>query len=92
MKAAETGTDCFFRKKLLESIKKQSIIRYEIHHRIPREMKLKLFFLILSVIIAVSAAEPDFYVRQRQPSAELEQAVVLMSGVRIAGKPCCIWR
>ncbi len=38
-------------------------------------MKLKLVFLILSVMLAVSAAEPDFYVWQRQPSAELEQAV-----------------
>lgn len=51
------------------------MVRYEIHHRILQKMKLKLVFLILSVMLAVSAAETDFYVWQRQPSAELEQAV-----------------
>ena len=38
-------------------------------------MKLKLVFLMLCAILAVRAAEPDFYVWQRQQSAELEQAV-----------------
>jgi len=38
-------------------------------------MKLKLVFIMLCAILAVSAAEPDFYVWQRQQSAELEQAV-----------------
>ena len=38
-------------------------------------MKLKLVFLMFCAILANGAAEPEFYVWQRQPSAELEQAV-----------------
>ena len=51
------------------------MVRYEIYHRILRMMKPRLMFVMLCAILAVGAAEPEFYVWQRQHTPEVQSAV-----------------